>query len=848
MEHKEINNPKIITKKTYKMRWIAFRFITDFGKTEIMISIFSILFIALSFSLLTRINQVLGFVLGFIIFIISVLLMADDKNGNKVYWKIFTAFKFLFVNKKVSNLIEYIPVLDKKENIVFYKDKIGIFYKIISKDLTLNIQSERNVPIQKLSKILKLLNMEFEIVKVEVPYNFEKQLNYLTTLKQTYKEIPKLNQLASYENELTDFENSVNLKNNFYLIVYGKDNKTLSNQLKFVLNEFDSDISFKKISSQEVSFILEKLIIPNNFGVNSKPETLKQHKKFIKINDKYVSYLTIQSFPLLVNDGWMMNMANLSNVNVNIKFKDISNLEALKMLDTAKKRAELLEFKTASEENKNSSYNEQILTLLNLVQNGGESLKLVSIIFTVFGDNKKELNHFKDILKTEMLKNNFTLNELEYLQLNTYNFIWNLKTSNLASYWQEMATISIASSWPFMGEALNDDKGLYLGMNEYNQPIFFNVKMKEKQKNRNSSNVVVVGTTGSGKSWNITKQLNWLYLNNTKILIIDPEQEYHKLCNYYKGEIISIGENDNSSVINPLEIFTINLMEHISFIEQFFKILYKDLGDIDLAKLQKLCLKVYKNFNITDKTDLTKLKTKDYPTLIDLYNEQNKSEIKVKNKSTLHSVLWKLAIGADGNLWNKHTTLDLNHKFIVFDTHNLSNNTNKYNAQLLLMIVYIEQLMKENKKNNSLLSDNQNKEFICLAIDEAHLLINENNALALSFVVGLVKRMRKYYGVLYIITQNINDFTGRGNSKIKSQAEAILNNSLYQFVHQLAPSDLQDYDNLISASGRLNEYQKNAITNASIGTCLFSINNNKSIVNVNINDFEVETIMKEVNS
>ncbi|WP_215825426.1 type IV secretory system conjugative DNA transfer family protein [Spiroplasma endosymbiont of 'Nebria riversi'] len=41
----------------------------------------------------------------------------------------------------------------------------------------------------------------------------------------------------------------------------------------------------------------------------------------------------------------------------------------------------------------------------------------------------------------------------------------------------------------------------------------------------------------------------------------------------------------------------------------------------------------------------------------------------------------------------------------------------------------------------------------------------------------MTKRIRKYNGILYIMTQNINDFMG--NTNIKTQAQGIINNCLY---------------------------------------------------------------------
>lgn len=80
-----------------------------------------------------------------------------------------------------------------------------------------------------------------------------------------------------------------------------------------------------------------------------------------------------------------------------------------------------------------------------------------------------------------------------------------------------------------------------------------------------------------------------------------------------------------------------------------------------------------------------------------------------------------------------------------------------------------------------------------------------------------------------------------GNANIKTQVQGIINNRLCQFVHNLAASYLQDYDNLIATSGRLNKYQKDTIATAPTGTCLFSIGaNNRMLLNVEASEIEQE--------
>lgn len=175
-------------------------------------------------------------------------------------------------------------------------------------------------------------------------------------------------------------------------------------------------------------------------------------------------------------DTWLDFLANLNNVNVNIKVHHISEQEALKLLDSAINRTEIQTTSKTSEEIKYQSYLEHFTELMNMVQNGVETLKTVSIIFTFFADTKKELNNIRTILISKMTKKGFVPDELKFQQLKTYNFIWSSYIKNTNEWWQEMPVTSLASSYPFAATPLNDKQGLLLGTNDIDEPIIFDIK------------------------------------------------------------------------------------------------------------------------------------------------------------------------------------------------------------------------------------------------------------------------------------------------------------------------------------------------------------------------------------
>ena len=70
---------------------------------------------------------------------------------------------------------------------------------------------------------------------------------------------------------------------------------------------------------------------------------------------------------------------------------------------------------------------------------------------------------------------------------------------------------------------------------------------------KNSSSMILLGKTGSGKS-TTTKRIikNQIISDEYKVFVIDPENEYGEMIKSYGGE--SICMNDSKQTINPFDL------------------------------------------------------------------------------------------------------------------------------------------------------------------------------------------------------------------------------------------------------------------------------------------------------
>ena len=125
---------------------------------------------------------------------------------------------------------------------------------------------------------------------------------------------------------------------------------------------------------------------------------------------------------------------------------------------------------------------------------------------------------------------------------------------------------------------------------------------------------------------------------------------------------------------------------------------------------------------------------------------------------------------------------------------------------MLLILKWVENEVMKNRDRNM---RSGKKRRIVVVIDEAHLFIDDKYPIALDFMFQLAKRIRKYDGMLIIITQNVKDFVTSPETIRKSSA--IINVSQYSMIFSLSPNDMTELCALYQNAGSINESEKDAI-------------------------------------
>lgn len=822
----------------------------------------------------------LWFTLAWLCIIVSLYLPVDEDlrlYGSLVLLFRFAALKKKFStqdNKKYAPMKDIIPfyglTADKGINkFIDYGEYYGMVIKIEPLEFGLLEEEKQDLLINTFARGLRRIatNQSASIVKTRKPMKFDKFMEYDDEKFAVLNEMHEMGQFTQEELDTRApiFEERVMtldranrsepiMQDHFYMVIYGGDKTTLEETANGIVSDITTgqvNVHARVLYDKEIAVFLK-----TNYQEDFNEREIEgiSHKNYMDwISPKKIEFKTartvidgrgyrqfvISKYPIQVGNAWAYSFFSLNNVRVVMNFSPVTKDKAERTIDRSimEKRNRLSRGGKASRQIEDQTHLSTLETLITELKNNNEQLFDVNVHLTVQEQSRKEV-------KAVLRQNGFRVAEMFGRQVDAFISSNISRLDNVKQYTRGMPTTTVASSFPFIASTMQDNRGFYIGDNEY--PVFIDFFRRDSE--RVNSNMMIIGKSGSGKSYATKVLLSNLAADKTKMFILDPEEEYVPLAYNLGGKVIDVGSNKNG-IINPFHIMTnledensldekmkkagkqVNVEEmnslptHLQFLEQFFQVVLEGIDSDSFETLNTLIVDLYKSKNITTKTDLSKLKATDYPIFDDLYamiNERLKSEQDPyfrRNLQVLQIYIQKFSTGGrNANLWNGPTSIATNENFVSFNFRSLFANRNSKlaNAQMLLIFKYLNNEIINNRDFN--LRYNVKRQVV-IAVDEAHMFIDPKYPVALSFMAEMAKRIRKYEGMQIIITQNIKDFLG--SADIQRQSSAIINASQFSMIFQLAPNDMTDLIELYKSSGGINKDEQDGIVTAGRGVCFF---------------------------
>lgn len=536
--------------------------------------------------------------------------------------------------------------------------------------------------------------------------------------------------------------------------------------------------------------------------------------------------------------GWMAKLTENTGAIFSINIEPTDNTELIENLDARVRDASSLS-KIAKNESVKQMREAEVKEASDIISrmiNNNEVVSYLTIYICVSAQEEKNLLSKCSEVEREVQKLKLKIRPItNFLLTSGFKAVAPFFTiqEDLTEYFKRnILTSSFTGGFLFNTNTFIDEKGFYFGINQNGGIIIFNIWHKDAD--RTNSNMLVVGSSGAGKSLSV-KHLIYNELPSSKILIIDSEDEYTYLAKNLKGKIVNCGGSNTGHILNPLQIRVskddgedMNAMAiHFQFLHTFFEILFPSLTDIEFSMLDIVLEELYTKFGITQDTNLLELENTDFPILEDLYyllEEKNNKEHKDEYIKLL-SLLRPISIGQASTIWNGYTDITIDTRLTVFNTKNMQEFQVQYKrAQYYNIMSYAWEILSKNKDERDI-----------LIADECHILIDPNIPQTLEYLRNISKRARKYNSSIIVISQSLEDWL---NEKIRLYGQSLLANSTYKMFFKMDGQDLRD---VVKTFG-LTKKEENLIYNAKKGECLLTAGTRKIFATLKIPLQELEII------
>ncbi len=793
---------------------------------------------------------------------IIIALYVPAEEGIRIYTFLGLVFRFFAFRKSYAkgNVKKAAPIKDiipfetiSQEKYIDYGEYRAMVVEIQPMSFGLFNEYKQNMIINTFANAIRRVSQDqsASIVKISKPMVLDDYINNEDKKFDALAEMVDRGEVMQKELEARAgvFEarvatmqytntNEKQYKDHFYFVVYDMDRDALQTTMDGIVNTMAHSampINSKILAGNELAIFLKA-----NYGkefnerelegitYDKRVEWVSPEKLEFRMGTTVIDNITYKNFaiadyPLHVNNAWGYSLFSLDRTRVCVNFHPLPKIDSERTIDKA-----IMETETKLERTGKSSaqieyktHLETLRSLLASLKNNNELLYEVNIHVRCEESIKKEV---RAILR----QNGFKYSELFGRQVDSFVSSQISKRDTIKEYWRGIPTTTFAAVFPFISSALQDEKGFYIGYNEY--PVFVNLFTRNSE--RVNSNMMIIGKSGSGKSYATKTLLANLAADNAKIFILDPEDEYLPLSKNLRGKVMDVGSSA-SGIFNPFHIMTTleadsgetddSFALHLQFLEQFFKIILEGMSSDAFELLNSVVTDVYHRKNIDKHTRIDSLKPKDFPVFDDLaalIKERRVAEqdpYRKQNFQTIETYVEKFAEGGrNSNLWDGSTSIQTKENFVTFNFRSLLANRNKTiaSAQMLLVFKYLDNEIIKNRDFN--LKYHTNRKII-IVVDEAHVFINPQYPIALDFMVQMAKRIRKYNGMQIVITQNIKDFVG--SPEIQRQSTAIINACQYSLIFSLAPNDITDLVELYRNAGEINEEEQNQIVTAGVGNC-----------------------------
>ncbi len=540
------------------------------------------------------------------------------------------------------------------------------------------------------------------------------------------------------------------------------------------------------------------------------PSSLEFKSTYFQLGTRLARTYYVFGYPRQVYTGWLSPLVNLDEV-IDISMF-IYPVESQVVLENLRKKVTQLEagLQIDSEKGKVRDPGKEAAVMdaeeiRDKLQVGEERFFRFGLYFTVYASSLDELefvsHKVESILGQQLVYSKPATSQQEQGLNSTIP-----QMTDQLQIRRNMSTGALSTSFPFTSADLSQDTGILYGVNMHNAGLVIFDRFSLE-----NSNSVVFAKSGAGKSFAVKLEALRSMMFGTEIMIIDPENEYQRLCEAVGGVYVQLSLNSPMR-INPFDLPKVvdneeadnALRSNLVTLHGLLRLMMGGaqaqmvggtattlpaLAPSEEADLDAALIETYARAGITN-DPLTQ--TGQPPTIADLYDTLLHMG---GNGPQLAQRLRKYTTGTFAGIFSQQSNIDINNAMAVFNVRDLEDELRP--VAMYIVLNYIWNKTKADKKRRLLI------------IDEAWQLMKYEDSA--SFIFSVAKRARKYNLGITTITQDVEDFIG------SRMGRSIVANTSLQLLLKQSPSAVD----VLADVFKLTSEEKKRLSQFPVGQGLF---------------------------
>lgn len=592
-----------------------------------------------------------------------------------------------------------------------------------------------------------------------------------------------------------------------------------------------------KRKSKELTTEQQEEIRTKDFFDMILPGTIKFLSDYYTVGDSYRCVWVIREYPPATEEQAILSrLGDKSGVTLRVYNRPVSGIERDKIIQSADRKNKMKSASNNITEAVRAEGNlNDIVELLMNSDREREILLHCTVFIELTAKSKQKLRALQNMVSMELTRAKIIVDRLMLRQKEGFLSVLPVGSNMFgAQYERVLPSSSVANLYPFNFSGKTDPQGLYIGRDKYGTNIL--VDFDKRAEDKTTSNILILGNSGMGKSYLLKTILTNIRESGKKILCLDPEAEYEELCvDGLGGTYLDCTSGQN--IINPLEPKIWNdtleedadapdafrkatrLSQHIAFLKDFFRA-YKDFTDAQIDTIEILLGKLYKQFGITDNTNFSRLKSKNYPIMEDFYELIDREIMNYKDgKEQLYTEdllkevrlsLNSMCKGAESIYFNGHTNIK-DDNFLAFGVKDLMD-SNKRLRETVLFNIFSYMNSKLLTAGNTVAS-----------IDEFYLFLD--NITVVEYIRNSMKRVRKKESAVILASQNVDEFL---IPSIKEYTKPLFSIPTHHFLFNPGEVNSKDFMEAV----QIEQSEFDLISNPEKGTCLYKCGNERYLLQV----------------